>query len=373
MLDESKAPFYRWFVGGKTNLSYNCLDRHLDSPTRHKAALVWEGEPGDRRVLTYGDLARDVCVFANALKKLGLRKGDRVAIYLPMTPELVISMLACARIGAVHTVIFAGFSAESIRDRVQDCQAKLVITGDGGWRRGKVLPLKDTVDEALADAPSVKYVVVVRRNLDSPFPCHMKDGRDQWYHEVVDGVSSDCPPGEDGQRGLALSPLHERNDGQTEGHRPHHRWLHGVRVSHDEVRLRHATRRHVLVHGRHRLGDGAQLHRLRAAAKRRDVSRVRGRPRLSRPRTLLADDRALPRERFLHGADGDSRVHEMGRRMAREVRPFVAAAFGQRGRAHQSGSMDVVPEEHRLQEVSRSSIPGGRPRPVASRSHRCRE
>ncbi len=194
VLDEKNAPFYRWFVGGKTNLSYNCLDRHLDSPTRHKAAIVWEGEPGDRRVLTYGDLAREVGVFANTLRKIGLKKGDRVAIYLPMTPELVVSMLACARIGAVHTVIFAGFSAESIRDRVQDCQAKLVITGDGGWRRGKVLPLKDIVDEALADAPSVKSVVVVRRNPDNPFPCHMRDGRDHWYHEITDGVAADCPP-----------------------------------------------------------------------------------------------------------------------------------------------------------------------------------
>ena len=193
VLDAKKKPFYRWFVGGKTNLSYNCLDRHLDSPTRHKAAIVWEGEPGDRRVLTYGDLHRDVCVFANGLKKLGIQKGDRVAIYLPMTPELVIAVLACARIGAVHTVIFAGFSAESIRDRVQDCQAKLVITGDGGWRRGKVLPLKDIVDEALTDAPSVSAVVVVRRNLDNPLPCHMKDGRDHWYHELIDGVSADCP------------------------------------------------------------------------------------------------------------------------------------------------------------------------------------
>ncbi len=193
VLDTKKAPFYRWYVGGKTNISYNCLDRHLDSATRHKAAIVWEGEPGDRRVLTYGDLHRDVCVFANSLKKLGVKKGDRVAIYLPMTPELVIAVLACARIGAVHTVIFAGFSAESIRDRVQDCTAKLIITGDGGWRRGKVLPLKDIVDEALTDAPSVKHTVVVRRNPDSPFPCHMKEGRDHWYHELVDGVSSDCP------------------------------------------------------------------------------------------------------------------------------------------------------------------------------------
>lgn len=194
VLDAKKAPFYRWFVGGKTNLSYNCLDRHLDSATRHKAAIVWEGEPGDRRVLTYGDLAREVGMFANAMKKLGVKKGDRVAVYLPMTPELVISLLACARIGAVHSVIFAGFSAEAIRDRVRDCRAKLVITGDGGWRRGKVLPLKDTVDEALTDAPSVKHVVVVRRGANEPFPCHMKDGRDHWYHEITDGVSSDCPP-----------------------------------------------------------------------------------------------------------------------------------------------------------------------------------
>lgn len=193
VLDAKKAPFYRWFVGGKTNLAYNCLDRHLDSATRHKAAIVWEGEPGDRRVLTYGDLHRDVCVFANALKALGIRKGDRVAVYLPMTPELVISVLACARIGTVHTVIFAGFSAESIRDRVQDCQAKAVITGDGGWRRGKVLPLKDIVDEALTDAPSVKNVVVVRRGATDPFPCHMTEGRDHWYHDLIDGVSSDCP------------------------------------------------------------------------------------------------------------------------------------------------------------------------------------
>ena len=194
VVDERKAPFYRWFVGGKTNLSYNCLDRHLETPTRHKAALVWEGEPGDRRVLTYGDLAHDVSVFANAMKKLGVKKGDRVAIYLPMIPELAISMLACARIGAIHTVIFAGFSAESIRDRVQDCQASLVITGDGGWRRGRVLPLKDIVDEAIEGCPSVKNVVVVRRGGAEPFHCHVKEGRDHWYHRLIDGVSPDCPP-----------------------------------------------------------------------------------------------------------------------------------------------------------------------------------
>jgi acetyl-CoA synthetase len=192
VLDERKAPFYRWFVGGKTNIAYNCLDRHLGSATRHKAAIVWEGEPGDRRVLTYGDLARDVAVCANAMKKLGLKKGDRVAIYLPMIPELAVAMLACARIGAVHTVIFAGFSAESIRDRVQDSQAKLVITGDGGWRRGKVLPLKDTVDDAVEQCPTVEHVIVVRRGASDPFPCRMKSGRDHWYHELIQDVSASC-------------------------------------------------------------------------------------------------------------------------------------------------------------------------------------
>jgi len=194
VLDEKKAPFYRWFVGGKTNLSYNCLDRHLDTPVRLKAALVWEGEPGDRRVLTYGDLAREVNLFANAMKGLGVKKGDRVAIYLPMVPELAVAMLACARIGAVHTVIFAGFSAESIRDRVLDCQASLVITADGGWRRGRALPLKDIVDEAIAQCPSVKNVVVVRRGHSEPLPCHIKEGRDHWYHRLVDGASPVCPP-----------------------------------------------------------------------------------------------------------------------------------------------------------------------------------
>ncbi len=194
VLDDRKAPFFKWFVGGKTNISYNCLDRHLDTPTRHKAAIVWEGEPGDRRVLTYAELSREVNKFASALKTLGIKKGDRVAIYLPMTPELVISLLACARIGAVHSVIFAGFSAESIRDRVQDCQASMVITGDGGWRRGKVLPLKDVVDDAIADCPSVANVVVVRRAGADAFPCRMKAGRDFWYHEIVENAPADCPP-----------------------------------------------------------------------------------------------------------------------------------------------------------------------------------
>ena len=191
-LDESDAPFYKWFVNGKTNITYNCLDRHLEGALRNKAAIIWEGEPGDQRTLTYVQLHRQVCRFANALKNIGIQRGDRVAIYLPMIPELVISVLACARIGAVHSVIFAGFSAGSIRDRVLDCEAKLIITADGGWRRGNILALKNTVDEAMQDCACVKHIIVVMRARNGPFPCHMKEGRDHWYHSIIDGVSSEC-------------------------------------------------------------------------------------------------------------------------------------------------------------------------------------
>ncbi|MGB0743456.1 MAG: acetate--CoA ligase [Opitutales bacterium] len=193
VLDDSEAPFFKWFSGAKTNICYNCVDRHLEGPNRNKAALIWEGEPGDTRVLTYQDVHREVCKFANGLKQIGLKKGDRVAIYLPMIPELVLAVLACARIGAVHTVIFGGFSAESIRDRVNDCDAKCVITADGGWRRGKLLTLKNTVDDALENAPSVTDVIVVKRGHGDPFPCHYKEGRDHWYHRLVQDQPNHCP------------------------------------------------------------------------------------------------------------------------------------------------------------------------------------
>ena len=194
VLNEDDAPFFKWYEGGKTNMSYNCLDRHLDSPTQNKAAIVFEGEPGDERVLTYRDLWREVNKFANVLKKLGVKKGDRVAVYLPMVPELPITLLACARIGAIHSVIFAGFSAESIKDRVLDSQANLVITSDGGYRRGKVLPLKDIVDDAVKEADCVKNVLVCRRSTDKEYPCSMTDGRDHWYHDLVKDVDRLCEP-----------------------------------------------------------------------------------------------------------------------------------------------------------------------------------
>ncbi len=194
VLDESEKPFFKWFTGGRTNLAYNCIDRHLAGADRNKAAIIWEGEPGDSRVLTYFDLYREVNQFANALRKLGIQKGDRIALYLPMIPELAIATLACARIGAVHTVIFAGFSANSIRDRVVDCGAKCVITADGGWRRGQILNLKNIVDEAVEDLDTVTDVVVVKRGHGDPFPCRIKEGRDHWYHRIVQDQPIHCEP-----------------------------------------------------------------------------------------------------------------------------------------------------------------------------------
>src|SRR5262245_36828512 len=155
-----QPPHAKWFVGGRINISVNCLDRHVRGARRNKAALVWEGEPGDRRTLTYFDLYREVSAFANVLKSLGISKGDRVAIYLPLIPELAISMLACARIGAIHSVVFGGFSAESLRDRINDATAKLLVTADGGYRRGQIVALKQVADEALADTPSIEHVIL---------------------------------------------------------------------------------------------------------------------------------------------------------------------------------------------------------------------
>jgi acetyl-CoA synthetase len=183
-------PHARWFDGGKLNASYNCLDRHLDGPRRNKAAIIWEGEPGDSRVLRYQDLHREVCKFTNVLKTLGIKAGDRVTIYMPMVPELVIAMLACARIGATHSIVFGGFSADAVADRNNDAKARLLITADGGWRRGRVVPLKQNVDAALAKSPTVEKCVVYNRCNQ---PIEMNPGRDLWWHELMADASDDCP------------------------------------------------------------------------------------------------------------------------------------------------------------------------------------
>ena len=191
VLDSSDAPFYKWFTGAKTNMAHNCLDRHLATDRKDKAAIVWEGEPGDEQTLTYEELARRVQQFANGLLKLGYETGDRAIVYMPMIPELPIAMLACARLGITHSVVFGGFSAEALKTRIQDLDATLVITADGGWRRGKIVPLKKAVDEALEECPGVKHSVVFRRTNND---ITMAEGRDRDWADVVDGVSDSCPP-----------------------------------------------------------------------------------------------------------------------------------------------------------------------------------
>ena len=185
-----KPPFAKWFVGGKLNVAENCLDRHLQGPRRNKAAIIWEGEPGDKRILTYQQLHREVCRFANVLKRNQVRKGERVIIYLPTIPEASIAMLACARIGAIHSVVFGGFSADSIRDRIVDCGATTVITADGGYRRGAIVPLKQNVDQALQGQTTVRRVIVFRRAGND---IHIEEGRDVWWHRELEYVTAKCP------------------------------------------------------------------------------------------------------------------------------------------------------------------------------------
>ncbi|MGO9246179.1 MAG: acetate--CoA ligase [Verrucomicrobiia bacterium] len=193
---EWDEPFAKWFIGGQINLSYNCLDRHLDGPRRNKAAIIWEGEPagfgnpGETRVLTYTDLHRETCRFANVLKRNGIVKGDRIIIYMPMVPEAAIAMLACARIGATHSVVFGGFSAQALIDRIHDCGAKMVITADGGYRRGQIVPLKKNVDDALQQCPGVQRVIVLRR---ANSEIHIQEGRDVWWHREMEYVDTNCP------------------------------------------------------------------------------------------------------------------------------------------------------------------------------------
>ena len=190
VLDASDAPFYKWFTGGRTNMAYNCLDRHCETWRKNRAAIIWEGEPGDRRVLTYQELLRSVQRFANVLKGQGFKAGDRAIIYMPMVPELPVAMLACARLGIIHSVVFAGFSSEALKTRILDLDATAVITADAGWRRGKTVPLKQAVDDALEECPRVGSVIVYRR---TGTEISMREGRDAWWHDLDARVGNDCP------------------------------------------------------------------------------------------------------------------------------------------------------------------------------------
>ena len=221
-LYEWEPPYAKWYLGGTLNVCFNCVDRHVEAGRGDKVAYHWEGEPADeRRAITYAQLQRDVVRFANALKKLGVGKGTPVAIYMGMVPELPVAMLACTRLGAPHTVVFGGFSADSLSGRMVDMGCEVLITQDEAWRRGSTVPLKRTADEAMSDAPKVRASVVLRRTgNDVP----MQDGRDHWWHELEDGVPDDaasCPCEPMDERGSALPHVHERHDREAEGHRAH--------------------------------------------------------------------------------------------------------------------------------------------------------
>ena len=241
---EWKLPYAKWFIGGKLNVSYNCLDRHVTGPRRTKAALIWEGEPGDTRTLTYWDLYREVNRFAAGLKGRGVKKGDRVTIYMPMIPEVAIAMLACARIGAPHSVIFGGFSPEAVRDRIHDADSTLVITADGGYRRGGIVPLKKNTDEALLECPGVKNVIVVRRTGQ---PVDMHDGRDIWWDEFIKGASAHCPAEPMDSEDLLYLLYTSRLHGQAQGDYPHVGQLSYRHHRDPRVGLRPPRGRHLLV------------------------------------------------------------------------------------------------------------------------------
>ena len=279
---EWNLPDAKWFSGGELNVAYNCVDRHVERGLGDKVAYHWIGEPGDTRTLTYADLMRESSKAANALLELGVRKGDRVAIYMPMIPELPIAMLACARIGAPHTVVFGGFSAESLSGRINDCGAKVLITADGGWRRGKKVGLKHHVGRGhrgrAHDPARDRRGPLRRRRPHGPAPRPLV-ARDRGPPER----RLRARPG--GQRAHALPALHVGHHGQAQGHPPHDRRVPAGRRVHALGRVRHQARRRLLVRGRHRLGDRPQLHRLRAAGQRHDRRPVRGRPRRARPGT----------------------------------------------------------------------------------------
>ena len=234
-ITEWREPFVKWFVGGETNPAYNCLDRQIELGRGNKVAFFWEGEPGDSRVLTFQQLHREVSRFANALKSKGVGKGDRVAIYMPMIPEAAVAMLACARIGATHSVVFGGFSAQALADRIIDGEIKAVVTADGGQRRGRVLPLKPAVDEALTSCPSVEHVFVVRRSENEiemkPGPRPLVPRRHPPSLTRLSRRTARC-------RAPTVHPLHLRIDGQAEGGAPHHRRLPDLYLPHQQVYLR---------------------------------------------------------------------------------------------------------------------------------------
>ena len=333
ILDWSEPPFAKWFTGGKLNVSANCLDRHVAAGDGERVAYYWEGEDGTRKEITYAWLLEQTQRFANGLKSLGVGKGDVVGIFMPMVPEAAVAMLACTRIGAIHNVVFGGFSAASVAERMEVSGAKALITADATLRRGKPTPMKAAIDGAIADLDSLEHVIVVDRADTGP---PMSEGRDHLWDELIEAADAGVPAGADGRRGPAVHPLHVGLDREAEGDPAHDRRLSDRRQRDAQARLRPQGRRRLLVRRRHRLGHRPQLHRLRTARQRRDLGDVRGRSQLPGRGPLVGDRRALRGDDHVHGPDRDPRLHEVGRRARRKARPELAAPARLGRRADQS-------------------------------------
>ena len=358
VLDESNAPFYKWFADGELNASYNCLDRHLGTPTENKKAIIFESDDGKVTNVTYKELHAKVSQFANALKDMGVQKGDRVVIYMPMTVEGVVAMQACARIGATHSVVFGGFSAKSLQERIQDAGAVAVITANYQLRGGKELPLKSIVDEGLAmgGCDSIKNVIVYQR---TPTACNMVDGRDSLMHEVTAKANPVCEPEFVGAEHPLFVLYTSGSTGKPKGvQHSTGGYLLWAKLTMDWTFDLQPVRR-VLVHRRHRLDHRPHLRHLRPAGRRRDAGRVRRHPDLPERRPLLADDRKAQGHDFLHRAHRHPLADQGRRRRCRRasgpLRPEQPAhpRFGRR--ADQPRSLDVVLQAHR-----RRALPGGR-------------
>ena len=361
---EWELPYAKWFIGGKLNVTYNCLDRHVEAGHGDKVAYHWEGEPGDTRTITYADLLDEVQRVANVLKSFGVGKGDRVNIYLPMIPELPVAMLACARIGAAHSVVFGGFSATALSDRINDAEAKVLITADGGYRRGAAALLKPQADEALESTPTITDVLVVRRTESD---VAMAEGRDHWWHDLVPAADPVCPcepmDSEDllyllytsGTTGKPKGIMHTTGGYLTQVTFTH-RYVFDVHPDTDiywcAADIGWVTGHSYIVYG--------PLSNLATSVMYEGVAQPPGRgPLLGHHRALRSDDP-------LHRADRHPHLHEVGHAASGQARPVVAAPARLGRRADQPRGMDLVPRAHRRRHAARSSTPGGRPRPGRS-------
>ncbi len=346
VLDESQKPFFKWFTGAQVNIVHNCLDRHVKTWRKNKLALIWVGEQGDVRTYSYYALHREVCQFASVLRAMGINKGDRVTIYMPRIPEIAIAMLACAKVGAIHSVVYGGFSVDSLQGRVEDSHSKVVITADGGYMNGKTVELKKTVDEALRRCPSVESVIVVQRTNQ---PVSMEAGRDYWYHELLrlPIVNRSCPT----EVMDAEDPLYILYTSGTTGKPKAVLHVHGGYMvgylQHAQIRLRPEGRRPLVVRRRSGLGHRPLLHCLRAAPHGGHLFHVRGGAHLPVPEPLVVHDREVRYQRAVHRAHGHPRTDALRRVLAQPSRPLLPASARLGRRADQPRGLEMVSPGHR--------------------------